>query len=139
MTKGSRKIAFDSSVLIHHANAHKRMGPRAKKALASVALGKDRGMISVVTVTEVLSLGKKNIQSDKEFAVLQRWLVGLTNLSIVEINTTMAIEAARMRINYGFKTPDALNLACAAEAGADVFVTGDKKLLKCEEIKVKLL
>ena len=136
-------IAIDTSVLIHHANDDKRFGESATKVIGQIAKGRARGIISVVGVTEYLSLKppgrqvKTSLPSYTE--ELLAWLMSIPNLDVVEITVSMAIEAARFRTRYGFKTPDALHLACAVTDGADEFVTSDKKLLKCKEIRVKLL
>lgn len=95
--------------------------------------------MSVLGVTEVLTLGKKRGGSQEDFSRLLQWLDELTNLLIVEVSVPIAIEAARLRVRYGFKTPDALHLASAIAARADVFVTTDKTLRRCKEIRVQLL
>lgn len=37
------------------------------------------------------------------------------------------------------RTPDAIHLACAIGAAADVFVTGDANLARCTEILIELV
>ena len=61
------------------------------------------------------------------------------NLKIKNLDSEIAIEAARIRRKYGFQTPDAIELATAVVAKADAFITNDKRLMKFNEIKVKLL
>ncbi len=50
----------------------------------------------------------------------------------------IAVDAARIRATYDFATPDSLLPATAPEAGADAFVTGDRKLQRFSEIEVLL-
>ena len=47
--------------------------------------------------------------------------------------------ATALRARYGFKTPDALHHACAIDAGADAFVTGDANLARCWENAVEVM
>ncbi len=47
--------------------------------------------------------------------------------------------ATELRARHGFKTPDALHIATALDASADVFVTGDRALERCPGIQVSIL
>ncbi|WP_366556963.1 PIN domain-containing protein [Desulfosporosinus sp. BICA1-9] len=42
-----------------------------------------------------------------------------------EIDQNIALQAAKLRASYGFKTPDALFLATAIEEKAEAFITND--------------
>ncbi|MCP4417906.1 MAG: type II toxin-antitoxin system VapC family toxin [Chloroflexi bacterium] len=44
-----------------------------------------------------------------------------------------------LRANYGFKTPDAIHLACAIIAKCDLFLTNDRQLKKQSEIAIELV
>ena len=58
---------------------------------------------------------------------------------IVELGSTVVDRATEIRARFGLKTPDALHVAAALEAGADVFVTGDEGIKRCPEIIVELV
>jgi predicted nucleic acid-binding protein len=60
-------------------------------------------------------------------------------LVIVDVTTTVIDKATDLRARYRFKTPDALHLATAIEAKADVFVTGDAVLARCTELRVEIV
>ena len=47
--------------------------------------------------------------------------------------------AAVIRADYGFSTPDALNLAAAVEAGCAVFLTNDARLSRFPALTVEVL
>ena len=61
------------------------------------------------------------------------------------INETVPLSRATMdrateiRARYGFKTPDAIHLACAVIAECDLFLTNDKRLRKFDEIIVEVI
>src|SRR5689334_18166283 len=46
--------------------------------------------------------------------------------------------ATALRARYGFKTPDAIHLAAAIVGQCDTFLTNDRRLNKCSEIKVEV-
>jgi predicted nucleic acid-binding protein len=53
--------------------------------------------------------------------------MGFSYLPFVERSV---VPFSQLRAVYRVKPADAMNLACAAAAGIDLFLTGDKKLLK---------
>lgn len=58
---------------------------------------------------------------------------------VVSVNDEVALKAAEIRSNYPFfKQMDALQLATACIACADVFYTNDKQLLQFKELTVIL-
>ncbi len=64
-----------------------------------------------------------------------------TRARVIVFDLTPAVldRATELRARHGFRTPDAIHLASAIEAGADVFLTGDAGLAKCPGITVDLL
>ncbi|MFO0669878.1 MAG: type II toxin-antitoxin system VapC family toxin [Polyangiaceae bacterium] len=60
-------------------------------------------------------------------------------LQLVIIDAAAIDLATELRARYGFKTPDAIHLASAIVAGADVFITGDASLARCKEIAVEVV
>jgi predicted nucleic acid-binding protein len=55
------------------------------------------------------------------------------------VGESVAEGAARIRARYGFRTPDAIQLASAQVAGARVFVTNDVRLRSFAELPVVVL
>ena len=60
-------------------------------------------------------------------------------LEVVDVSAMAIDRATELRVRYGFKTPDAIHLACAIVARADVFITGDANLARCPEIPVEIV
>lgn len=58
---------------------------------------------------------------------------------IVPLTASVFDRAADLRADLGFKTPDALHLAAAIEAGCDRFLTNDSRLSKCTSITIEVL
>lgn len=60
-------------------------------------------------------------------------------LVVVDVLAAVIDRATRLRAQHGFKTPDAIHLATAIEAGADGFVTGDAALARCAGLRVEVV
>jgi predicted nucleic acid-binding protein len=58
---------------------------------------------------------------------------------ILEISAEVVTSATKLRAQYGFKTPDAIHLATAIDAEADLFLTGDSSLARCTNIAVEVV
>ena len=48
--------------------------------------------------------------------------------TVVPFDVTAAAAYARIRCDRGIRPPDAIQLACAAAAGVDLFITNDERL-----------
>jgi predicted nucleic acid-binding protein len=60
-------------------------------------------------------------------------------LILVEVSAAVIERATDLRAKYNLKTPDALHYATSIEAGAAVFLTGDRALSRCVEVPVEVL
>lgn len=60
-------------------------------------------------------------------------------LVVLDVSAPVIDRATELRVRYGFKTPDAIHLACALHAGSDAFVTGDAALARCTELRVEIV
>jgi predicted nucleic acid-binding protein len=61
------------------------------------------------------------------------------DLEVVPIAGAVVDRATDLRAHHGFKTPDAIHLATAIEAHADVFLTGDARLARCSDLRVEVV
>jgi predicted nucleic acid-binding protein len=48
------------------------------------------------------------------------------------LSADIANQSARLRARYNLRTPDAIHLATALAANADVFITNDRDLIRVE-------
>ena len=60
-------------------------------------------------------------------------------MELVELNSEIASLFAQIRADYGIKTPDAVQLASAIYAKADLFVTNDDRLSRFENEECQVL
>lgn len=62
-----------------------------------------------------------------------------SGLLVMDISPAVIERATALRSSHGYRTPDAIHLATALEARADVFLTGDKALAKCPGLNVEII
>ena len=60
-------------------------------------------------------------------------------LELVEVSDEVIELATGLRADHNFRAPDAIHLASAIVARADVFLTGDRNLRRCPGITVEVL
>jgi predicted nucleic acid-binding protein len=58
---------------------------------------------------------------------------------LVEITAEVIEAATQLRATHNFRAPDAIHLASALLAKADVFLTADRNLARCPDLKVEVL
>ncbi len=94
-------------------------------------LAADRGEIalvtSAVTLLEVLVVpyrANDTVLADRYETLLTR----SRGVALVDISRQHLRHAAELRARFGIRTPDALQLAAALDAGCSVFVTNDRRL-----------
>ena len=129
-----KKSFFDTSIFIY-ALENKSITARTllKQALTEGIVG-----TSTITIMEYatgcLKYGKaEHLYNFKHF-------LKALMFEVVPVNDVVALKAAEIRASYKFfKQMDALQLAAAFVARADVFYTNDKQLRQYKEIAVELL
>jgi predicted nucleic acid-binding protein len=60
----------------------------------------------------------------------------LPNLSLIPVDNAIARRAAELSMRHNLGTPDAVHLATALAAKAEVFITNDRKLKRVEGLTV---
>ena len=89
---------------------------------------------STATIAEYLVVPYKenNLLQVKDFFSF----IEKAQINVVDINTEIAKQAAVFRSNYvGFKGMDALQLSAAYCNNVDIFLTNDKQLRQCKELR----
>jgi predicted nucleic acid-binding protein len=128
----AKTIGLDTSIFIYMMEDHPRYGPLAKNILEGMESAKWIGVTSTITLMEITvrpwQLGRETAAREYE-AVLSHY----PNLTIIDVDKTVARRAAQLRAKYSISPPDALQLATSLNSGAGVFVTNDKRLSKIQE------
>lgn len=135
---GNRKkqlIGIDTNIFIYHFQDNPEFTSRTNVFFNNLTKAKIRAVTSIISLIELLSFSATNEEIDK----IQEAFQLTPSLTVISVDLEIALRAASIRRKYGFRTADAVQLATALYAKADVFVTNDKRLKSFKEIKVKLL
>jgi predicted nucleic acid-binding protein len=127
-------VGVDTNIFIYFFEKNPYFAKKVESFFYDLARDKKRAVTSIITQIELLSLTEKSSESK----LLQLFL-GVNNLEVFPVEAGIASLTAELRRKYGFSTPDAIQLATAIKQDCDYFLTNDKRLQKCKEIKVKLL
>ena len=57
--------------------------------------------------------------------------------AIIPLSRQVIDQATELRAKYRFKTPDAIHLAAAIVSKCDLFLTNDRQLTQCTEIRIE--
>lgn len=131
------KIFFDSAPLIYLVEFNEVFYEKISLFMAESIANRKQMVTSVVSFAEFgvkpRKLGKKD--------VIDRFEKTITNLfDIQDVDLEVASIAAGLRAKYSsLRGMDALQVASAIRADADIFVTNDKRLKAIKEIKVILV
>ncbi len=126
-----RRVALDTMCFIYVLEANPDFLEESQSWLSLVESGRVEGTASVLTATEMLSHPLRAGRPDIA-AYYSTHLRNIPNLDLAPIDLATAHEAARLRASWGLRTADALHLASAIRAGADVFVTADRQIARAD-------
>jgi predicted nucleic acid-binding protein len=131
----TKTLFLDTCILIYFLEDNLEFGPAAKILLDKVEKGELKASISTLTMTELLT-GPYRVKNDLLALEYHALLFHFPNLSLVDVDLSIAVEAARIRGIYNYSTPDSLLLSSALQVKATAFITTDRKLFSFPELTV---
>jgi predicted nucleic acid-binding protein len=130
-------IYLDSNVVIYLIEQPAQFGPRALARLTVAKAAGDSLVVSQLTRLEcrsnAVAQGDRNLLHQYD-AFFQRAVV-----RVVPLSDAVVERATDIRGRHRFKTPDALHLAAAVEAGCQSFLTNDLRLSRFPNLTIELL
>jgi predicted nucleic acid-binding protein len=132
------RIALDTNVLIDFLEGIEPQARKVEKILNSFMKSEADGVISTVTIAEILT-GFYIAGDAKKAAKTKKLLNDLTlnSFKIVPVTFEIADLAASLRAKRGGRLPDALIVATAVNQAADVVYSEDKDLQRFgKDIKI---
>ena len=136
--RGVTLLGFDTPPIIYFIERHPVFGPISLEVVQRVVRGDFEGRTSVLTLTETLTYPKRTHDRAQE-AAYRALLLRMPNFLSMPTTSRIAERAADLRARYNLRTPDALQLATALEAGCDTFLTNDLALRRVADLRVLAL
>ncbi len=120
-------VAVDTAPVIYFIEKYQPWVRRVKPFFQALDNGRFRAVTSSLTLAEVLVHPFRNQRFDLA-AEYRQLLLGARNLRTIPVSPAIAEQAGELRPRFSFRTPDAIQVATAIQAGAEWFITNDKKL-----------
>jgi len=133
--KKYKLIGIDSNLFIYHFEENPQFVSATQLVFNHLSDGNLKAATSIISVIEILSypLPPKILKQIEESFQL------VPNLTVYDVDGAIAKEAAKIRRKHGFRLPDAIQLATAKKAKADIFITNDRSLRQFKSLKVILI
>jgi predicted nucleic acid-binding protein len=129
------KLGVDTAPLIYLVERHPTFGPLVRALVERAESGGLELISSTLTLTEVLSLPLER-NDEATVSAYRSILLRSPYLHLRPIDLEVAEMAARLRALHRLKTPDALQVAVACQAGCEAFLTNDRTLRRVTEVNV---
>jgi uncharacterized protein len=124
------RIFWDSMLLIYLIEGHLNFRQRADELLARSRQRGDKLFTSYLALGEVLAGVEKSPHPEKTDAI-QETLEEL-GFSYLPFDAGAVKTFSHLRAKEKLRVPDSIHLACAASSRIDLFLTGDKQLLRLD-------
>lgn len=125
-------LLIDSAPIIYWLEQRPRFAKRFEPLFDLHAAGAVRFAVTTTSIAEVLTGPFKNGQD----ALARRYRAVLESWRVVDLDSGLAEEAARMRANLSLKLPDAIQAASALSINADALVTHDRDFARLSGLRV---
>lgn len=133
-----QRLAIDSAPLIYFVESHPELAAPVRWVIEKAETGELTLCTSVVTLIEVLTLplevGALAVAEAYEAILLES-----PYLELHGIDRQVARRAASLRGQYRLRTPDAVQVAVALQAGCGAFLTNDRNLRRVQDLPVLVL
>lgn len=120
------RIFFDTNLFIYLLEDAGKRGALVSRLLERIILRRDELVTSALTLGEVLV--KPLAAGDIAWADRYEKLLSTPGMSVLPFDKAPARIYAQLRRDKTLKPPDAIQLACAASARCDLFLTNDDRL-----------
>jgi predicted nucleic acid-binding protein len=122
------RIFFDTNLFIYLLEGEGERGLRVRDLVERMSARRDELMTSTLTLAELLV--KPFSIGDLESADRYEKLLTAPGVSVFPFDKASARIYAQLRQDKTLKAPDIIQLACAASARCDLFITNDDHLSK---------
>ncbi|MGB8770871.1 MAG: PIN domain-containing protein [Candidatus Korobacteraceae bacterium] len=119
------RIFWDTNIFIYLLEEYGKFSTAAASLRAKMLARGDQLLTSTLTLGEILV--KPMERGDVEVCAQYQHAIASTSL-VIPFDIEAAKTYASLRRDRAIRAPDAIQLACAATVGTDVFITNDRRL-----------
>lgn len=124
------RIYWDTMLFVYLLENNPEFSPRAQALLTRSHQRGDKLFTSFLALGEMMAgVQKRGESGDAE--LLGEALKDM-GFSFLEFGAGAVAPFSHLRARENLKAPDAIHLACAAAAGMDLFLTGDRQLVRLD-------
>ncbi|HWE85799.1 MAG TPA: PIN domain-containing protein [Terracidiphilus sp.] len=124
------RIYWDTMLFIYLIEEHPDYLFRVRELLERSYRRNDSLFTSYFAMGEIMAGAERS--PDPQKSVTIRQTLEEMGFSFLPFESGAVAPFSRLRARQRLKSPDAIQLACAASAGIDLFLTGDKQLTKLD-------
>jgi uncharacterized protein len=123
------RIYWDSMLFIYMIEGNRELGPRVKAIHEQMKQRGDKLCTSVFTLGEVLT-GPRKVGAQDVVDGVRRYFLSGGQVELLPFTASVSDRYSVIRATTSASPADSIHLACAAEAGVELFLTHDKQLQK---------
>ncbi len=97
-----------------------------------------QGITSIITLIETCVQPQRDGRTDL-VQIYEQALLNSRQVQTLPVTPVLAKRAIQMRVKYGLRVPDALQVSTALESGATLFITNDYRFRRITELVVLIL
>jgi predicted nucleic acid-binding protein len=122
-----RRVYVDTNIIIYMLEGYVAHATALDDIKDSIATGECVFITGDVTLCEALVVPFRENRTDL-IALYRRFLEDSGVFQLVATTRDIYVRASFYRAEFGLKTPDAIHVASAVDAGCDAFLTNDRPL-----------
>ncbi len=130
------KIFLDTNIIIYFLEKNEKFFNKVLPYFKKAETGNVQLYTSSLSYMELLipvfKTGEINLEATYSFLFKKFF-------HVVNVDMETAKIGAKIRAQYGIRTPDALQIACAINSECEQFITSDKELKQIKDIEVVLV
>lgn len=132
-----RRICWDTMLFIYLLEGNPKHVSRIREILAHSYERGDSLYCSYLALGEIMAGAESSADQQKGIVIRNR--IREMGFDFLPFDEGAVIPFSRLRAKEKLRAADAIHLACAASAGIDLFLTGDKQLTKLHVPGVKFI
>ena len=122
-----QRLYLEATIFIYALEGHARYAAVLTDLFGAIDRGDVQAVTSELTLAEVLVKPFADANAERQTAY-QQALHSAGSRTIMPIDRTVLIEAARLRATTALRLPDAIHMATARLAGCRTFISNDQRL-----------